>query len=148
LKDDTLSGYLALDSSVIIEMLLSSELGKAVTEALIADQAEGYTSEVNLAEAEYVLCRRLGPEKSKSKVDKLRNSNYTLVPDTEQVSRIAAQIKCKQALSLPDCYTLATAKITASKALFAFRERELEREMKRQPYDVEVIFLQDLIKNP
>jgi len=61
LKDDTLSGYLALDTSVIIEMPLSSELGKAVTEALIADQAEGYTSEVNLAEAEYVLCRRLGP---------------------------------------------------------------------------------------
>lgn len=127
-------------------MLLSSDLGKVVTEALITDSVEAHTSEVNLAEAEYVLCRRVGHEASKSKVDNLRNSNYAPVTDSEQVSRIAAQIKCKWTVSLADCYALATAKATASRALFAFREKELEREMKRQPYEVEVIFLEDLVR--
>jgi predicted nucleic acid-binding protein len=146
LKGDTLSGLLTLDTSVIIEMLLSSDLGKTVTDALIADSAEAYTSEVNLAEAEYILCRKLGHETSKSKIDSLRNSNYTIVVDTENVSRIAAQIKCRRALSLPDCYALATAKATGSDALFAFREKELVREMKKHPHEVKVIFLEDLMK--
>jgi predicted nucleic acid-binding protein len=146
LRDDTLSGSLSLDTSVIIELLPSSQLGRAVMEALIADSVEAHTSEVNLAEAEYVLCRRLGHDTSKSKVNNLRNSGYAVAADTEQVSRIAAQIKCKRALSLADCYTLATAKATASKALFAFREKDLDREMKRHPYEVEVIFLEDLVR--
>jgi uncharacterized protein len=127
-------------------MLLSSDLGKLVTEALIAGSADAHTSEVNLTEAEYVLCRRLGTEISKSKLDNLRNSNYAVVTDTALVSRIAAQIKCERALSLPDCYAIATAKATASNALFAFREKELEHEMKKQPFDVQVVFLEDLLK--
>jgi predicted nucleic acid-binding protein len=146
LKDGTLSGWLALDGSAIIEMLLSSDLGSAVEEALIADSAEGHSSEVNLAEAEYVLCRKVGAKTAKSKLDNLRDSNYVLIVDTEQASRIAAEIKCGRALALADCYTLATAKLTGSKAVFAFRETELEREMKRRPYDVELVFLEDLIK--
>jgi predicted nucleic acid-binding protein len=101
---------------------------------------------VNLAEAEYVLCRKLGPETAKSKLNNLRNSNYVATVDTEQASRIAAQIKRSRNIALADCYTLATAKVTESNALFAFRETELEREMKRQPFDVEVIFLEDLTK--
>jgi len=146
LKSGTLSGWLALDTSVIIEMLLSSDPGKAVEEALIADSAEGHSSELNLAEAEYILCRKLGLKAAESKLDNLRNSNYVLIVDTEQASRIAAEIKCSRTLALADCYTLATAKLTGSKALFAFRETELEREMKRRPYDVELIFLEDLMK--
>lgn len=146
LNDDTLSGDLALDTGIIVEMLLSSDIGGMVTRALIAESAEAHSSEVNLAEAEYVLCRKLGWETSESKIDKLRRSNYMLIADTEQVSRIAAQIKCERALALGDCYTLATAKATSSKALFAFREKELQREMKKQPYDVQLIFLEDLMK--
>ena len=92
MNSDILSGWLALDTSVIIEMLLSSDLGKTVEEALIADSAEGHSSEVNLAEAEYILCRKLGPEIAKSKLGGLRNSNYVLAVDTEEASRIAAQI--------------------------------------------------------
>jgi len=141
-----LSGSLAFDASVIIEMLLSSDLGKTVEEALMADSAEAHSSEVNLAEAEYVLCRKLGPERAKSKLDGLRKSNYLLTVNTEHASRIAAEIKCSRGLALADCYTLATAKVTGSRALFTFRERELQREMKKRPCDVEVIFLEDLMK--
>jgi len=146
LNDDTLSGDLALDTGIIVEMLLSSDIGGMVTQALIAESAETHSSEVNLTEAEYVLCRKLGWETAESKVDNLRRSNYVLIADTEQVSKIAARIKCERALALGDCYTLATAKATSSKALFAFREEELQREMKRRPFDVQLIFLEDMMK--
>ena len=146
LNDDTLSGDLALDTGIIVEMLLSSDIGGMVTQALIAESAEAHSSEVNLTEAEYVLCRKLGWETAESKVDNLRRSNYVLIADTEQVSQIAARIKCERALALGDCYTLATAKATSSKALFAFREEELQREMKRRPFDVQLIFLEDMMK--
>jgi len=146
LNDDTLSGDLALDTGIIVEMLLSSDIGGMVTQALIAESAETHSSEVNLTEAEYVLCRKLGWETAESKVDNLRRSNYVLIADTEQVSKIAARIKCERALALGDCYTLATAKATSSKALFAFREEELQREMKRRSFDVQLIFLEDMMK--
>lgn len=124
-------------------MLVSSRLGEIVVDALTSDSAQAYASEINLTEAEYVLCRKLGVEAAKSKVESLRNSNYLLVADTERVSRVAAEIKCARALSLADCYTIATAKVTGSKALFAFRERDLQREMKKRAYDVELTFLED-----
>lgn len=144
LNVDTVSGKIALDSSVIIEMLISSPQGEAVTGALISESAEAYSSEVNLAEAEYVLCRKLGVETARSKINLLRRSNYITITDTESVSRIAAEIKCERALAIGDCYTLATAKLTGSKAIFAFREVELQREVTRRPCKVEVIFLEDL----
>jgi predicted nucleic acid-binding protein len=146
LNDDTLSGDLALDTGIIVEMLLSSDIGGMVTQALIAESAEAHSSEVNLTEAEYVLCRKLDWETAESKVDNLRRSNYVLIADTEQVSKIAARIKCERALAFGDCYTLATAKATCSKALFAFREEELQREMRRRPFDVQLIFLEDMMR--
>jgi len=54
----------------------------------------------------------------------------------------AAEIKCERALALGDCYTLANAKVTASIALFAFREEDLDREIKRKPFDVDVEFVE------
>jgi len=147
LKNDTVNGSYALDTSVIIEMLVASSLGKWVMNALIADSAQAYTSDVNLSEAEYVLCRKLGPEESRSKIDNLKNSNYVTVANSEQVSRIAAQIKCKRPISLADCFCLATGEATASRPLFAFREKELEREIKRHNGDLKVTFLEDLVNS-
>jgi hypothetical protein len=147
LKNSTVNASYALDTSVIIEMLVSSSLGGWVMNALISDSVQAYTSDVNLAEAEYVLCRKLGPEESRSKIDDLKNSNYLTVANSEQVSRIAAQIKCKRAISLSDCFCLATAEATASKPLFAFREKELEREMKKRNGELRVVFLEDLVNS-
>jgi predicted nucleic acid-binding protein len=141
-----LSGSLALDTGVIIEMLSSSEMGKLVTEAVATESIEPHSSEVNLAEAEYILCRKLGAETAKSKLDDLRDSNYVLIADTERVSRIAAEVKCSRTIALANCYTLATAKLTRCKALFAYHETELEREMKKRPYNLELTFLEDLMK--
>ena len=146
LNNDILNGDLALDTGVIVEMLLSSDIGGMVTKALVAESAQAHSSEVNLAEALYVLCRKLGWETAESKLHNLRQSNYVSVADTEHVSRIAAQIKCERALALGDCFTFATAKATSSRALFASREKELLREMKRRSFDVQITFLEELMK--
>ncbi len=127
-------------------MMLGTPLGEVVRDALLSDSPEMHTSEVNLAEAGYVLCRKLGEDKAASKLDKLRNSNYILIADMEAVSRLAAKIKCTHSVSLVDCFTLATAKITGSKALFVRREADLEREMKKRPFEVELIFLEEMNK--
>jgi len=58
-------------------MLISSPAGKYVTDARLTN------SELNLAEAEYIICRKLGQDTSKSKMDKLRASNYFVVADAE-----------------------------------------------------------------
>ena len=147
MNGDSVSRRFALDSSVIIEMLLASDLSKEFVGALTSELVEGKTSEVNLAEAEYILCRKLGAETAREKISNLRDSNYVMVVDTEQASRIAARIKCSRALALADCYTLATAKLAGLKALFAFREAELVHEIEKRPLDVEVVFLEDLSKS-
>jgi len=53
----------------------------------------------------------------------------------------AAKVKCERALSLPDCFTLALAKIFDCKAYFVKREDEMEKEIKKRSFDVEIEFL-------
>ena len=139
----------SLDSGVLIEMLLDTPLGHAISESLLSDSPIiTYSSHFNLTEVEYILCRRLGRELARSKVDNLVRSKYIILTDVESLCATAAEIKCERALALGDCYTLANAKVTASTALFAFREKELEREIKRQPFDVDVEFLEDSHPKP
>ena len=134
----------SLDSGVLIEMLLGTPLGRAISESLLSDSPIiAYSSHFNLTEVEYILCRRLGRESARSKVDNLVRSNYIILTDAESLCATAAEIKCERALALGDCYTLANAKVTASIALFAFREEDLDREIKRKPFDVDVEFVED-----
>jgi predicted nucleic acid-binding protein len=86
----------------------------------------------------------LGRTQARSKVDNLVRSNYINLTDAGRLYANAAEIKCERALALGDCYTIANAKVTGSTALFAFREEELNREIKRKPFDVEIEFIEGL----
>ena len=44
---------------------------------------------------------------------------------------------------MADCSCIATAKLANAKAVFARREEELAKEMKRKPFDMEIIFLEE-----
>jgi len=139
-----LSGSFSLDSGVLIEILASTSSGQHIVQGLLSDSITAYTSYLNLSEAEYILCRKLGAELSRTKVDNLLRSNYITVVDMERLHVLAAQIKCERALALADCYSLATAKITNSRALFAFKEEELAREIQRKPFETQISFLEDV----
>ena len=70
---------------------------------------EAYTTELAITELRYVLCRKLGWQQSKERVNNLLASGYFKVEDTSQLINEAAKIKCQRAISLPDCFILALA---------------------------------------
>lgn len=74
----------------------------------------------------------------------LLRSNYVTLIDMERLHALATQIKCERALALPDCYVIATAQVTSSKALFALRENELVKEIERSRFPVEIVFLEEI----
>ncbi len=134
-------GHLALDSSVLIEMLNASELGSMVNNAIVAGTIVPHTSFVNIAEAGYILCRRIGHEIVKRSMESLLSSGYLSVEEDKSIHSIASELKCERAISLPDCYTFAVAEVTSSKPIFVSRERELIKEIDRKPFKVEPLFL-------
>jgi len=136
----------SFDSGVLIEMLLGTAVGELMSGSLLSDSISAYTCHFNLTEAEYILCRSVGRELARSKVENLVRSNYINLTEAGRLYASAAEIKCERALALGDCYTIANGKVTDSVALFAFPEEELNREMKRKPFDVEIRFIGDLPK--
>lgn len=54
------------------------------------------------------------------------------------------RMKCERAIALADCHTLVLAGRLKGTALFAHREDDLARKMKRKPFPVKVIFLESL----
>jgi predicted nucleic acid-binding protein len=85
----------------------------------------------------------LGRTQARSKVDNLVRSNYITLTDAERLYANAAEIKFERALALGDCYTIANAKVTGSIALFAFRDEDMNREIKRKSFDVEIRFIEE-----
>jgi len=60
-----LAGSMAFDTSTLLELVFSTPLGLKLKEALLAEKIIGHTSEYNVFELEYVLCRRLGWARAK-----------------------------------------------------------------------------------
>lgn len=138
-----LSGSLVLDASALIEALFFSPMGLRLVEALERNLVIAYTTEPNIAELRYIACRKLGLVGSKERVDKLLASGYIHVEETSFLIDEAARLKCERALSLADCFCLALARRFACRALFARREGDLTKEMRKKPFDVEIVFLED-----
>jgi len=142
MKED-LNGKLALDTSVLIELVYSTSGGSKLRENLKQGLAEAFTTELNIAELRYVLCRNLGLKESNARVEKLLASGYIIVEDLSALIIEASELKCQRAISLADCFCLALAQKISSKALFARREKDLVNEMKKQPFEAEIMFLED-----
>jgi hypothetical protein len=138
-----LSGRLVLDTSALIELVNSTTSGLKLKEALKAESVEAYTTELNITELRYILCRRIGPSKVDHIVDKLLASGYITVEDTQSLTREAAKYKCERSISLVDCFSLALADRSFATAVFARREKDLVAEMRRKPFNTEIVFLED-----
>jgi hypothetical protein len=72
-------------------------------------------------------------------------AQYASVTASDELDAAAGTYKCERAISLADCYVLGLAKLEQATALFARKERELEKEIKRKPLDVQVHFLEDYV---
>jgi len=142
---EDLTGRLALDTSALIELVFSTPQGARLRQGLKQGLIEAYTSELSIAELRYVLCRKLGLAESGDRVEKLLASGYINVEDLSTLIVDASRHKCERAISLADCFCIALAEKTFSKALFAEREKDLIEEIRRKPFDAEIIFLEDYV---
>jgi predicted nucleic acid-binding protein len=127
----------------LIELIYCDEPGQELKKALESDLVEAWTTEVAVAELKYVLCRKLGWHQSTERVNKLLASGYIKVEDTLKLINQASKTKCRRAISLPDCFTLALAHQIAGNALFARKEQDLTAEMQKEPFEVNILFLEE-----
>lgn len=138
-----LKGKSAIDTSALIELIYCDKEGQKLKRALESDLIDAWTTELAIAELKYVLCRKLGWRESSERVNKLLASGYFKVEDTLTLTNEAAKIKCKRAISLPDCFTLALARKIGGYAVFARKEQDLTSEMQRKPFEVNIVFLEE-----
>jgi len=143
-----LRGSLTFDTSTIIEYLMGIDLGHIVKEyfeTLMIDE-KVYCSIYAISEVFYVLCRLIGLEYALDKIGVILRSGIIEVNNTLEMALNAGRLKCERAISIGDCSSIATAMICGSQVVFARREREIVDEMDKKPFDINVLFLSDLLK--
>lgn len=140
-----MKGAYATDASTLLELVYGTAVGERLLNAMLDETIETITHELAIAELRYILCRKVGKEKAKSRVEKLLASGYIVVEDVSELIETAADYKCDRAISLPDCFTLSLGKMRSLPVLFAWKERELTAEMERVPFDLDILFLEDHI---
>jgi len=59
---------------------------------------------------------------------------------------MASKYKCEHSISLPDALILSLAKYLDCSALFSRREREILDNILKKGFDVEILFLEDYIR--
>ena len=97
-----------------------------------------------ISEIFYVLCRLRGVAFAEDKINNMVKSQVLKIYSTTELAIETGRIKCERAISLADCGCIATAKLANAKAVFAGKEEEIVREMERKPFDIEIIFLEEL----
>jgi len=131
---------LVFDASVLIELAYATELGKKALELMKLNDV--YVTELAIVETYYILCRKLGEEKAAEKIENLLESGYVEIFNVSPIK--VGKIKCSRAISIADCYTIALAEKIKGVAIFARKEKELIKEMRRQEFSTQIMFLEDL----
>lgn len=137
-----LRGNLALDTGVLVEYLTASSQGAVVNEyvANMKTDERIHCSLHTISELFYVLCRSKGSKFASDKLKELLESRAVVVHSTLELALRTGELKCQRAISLADCAVLATAELARCSAVF-MKEKELEQEISKKRFEVEVLFL-------
>ncbi len=95
-------------------------------------------------ELSYIACRKVGWKRGKEVVQKIISSGYIEVLKIGGLLDRAAKMKCERSISLVDCFTIATGEVLGVDVLFTKREKELEMKLARKPFEVKLMFAEDL----
>lgn len=133
------------DTSVIVEIIGGTVLGRTVLKFLLEHDVVAFVSEIHVAELKYVICRKQGLEKARKVVEKLLESGYVRVIPVSGFIERAARIKCERAVSLVDAFTIALGEELGLTVVFASLERELKRELERKPFETKVVSIEELV---
>jgi predicted nucleic acid-binding protein len=138
-----LSGDMVFDTSAFIELIDLTPKGTLLRESLVSNKLSAHLSEISLSETIYVLCRRLGYERSVSAVKGLIDTGYFGIEQSSNIYGLAGRYICERSLPIADCYSLALGNYLRLPVLFSRRETELAKEIKRKEFDVKIVFLED-----
>jgi predicted nucleic acid-binding protein len=136
---------LSVDSGVVLAYYLGERVGEIARDEILESMSRTvYHSRLCVSELFYVLCRRRGRRMAVDYTRAFLDSGHSLLCDSDEIDMTAGACKCERTISLADCYVIATAICHHASAVFARHERELDNEIKRKPFDVQVVFLEDL----
>ena len=140
-KKQDFKDKLVLDTGPLIDYLCNEGIADIIEDKIIENPnvTNIIISPLTVAEIYYVLCRTKGEKFADEKTNILKTS--TKVELEFRIREIAALYTCKRAISLADCYVLATAKINNAPAVFK-DEQEILEEMNKNPFDVKIEILQ------
>ncbi len=137
------SESIIFDTGVLIEMVRGSKSALALKARLESGSLVPHTTELNLLELSYLSCRREGWAKAESVANSIRESGYFKVHEVQAFLEAAARMKCDRAISVVDCITIAAGETLSIPVLFARHEKELDEELKKHPFKIELSFLMD-----
>lgn len=154
-----LHGSLVLDTGVLVEYLIgSSKCGRIIREyfAALGRYDKIHVSIHAVSEICYILCRarsivtneeeqqsrknRSGRKFASEKLVDLLESNALIVHSSIDFAMKIGELKCERSLSIVDCSAIALAESLNLPACFV-REKELEREISRKPFAVDILLL-------
>jgi predicted nucleic acid-binding protein len=143
-KQQSLPSKLSIDSGVVLAYFLGEELGETVKSRIFPpNDTSLFCSRTVVSELFYILCRRRGDSFATEAVESFLRTNYVSILSSDDIDIEAGRYKCSRTISLADCYVLAVAKVQNASAVFAKKEDDISREVRRQPFDVKMFFLED-----
>lgn len=131
---------IVLDAGPIIDYLSNAGIVDIIQKYIIDNKevTKIIISPITLTEIFYVLCRQKDEKFASEKVNELKKS--VKVELEFNLRELAGKYKCKRAISLADCYVLATAKLNSATAVFK-PEEEILKEVKKKQFDVKLVMI-------
>ncbi len=140
----TKNNLVSIDASCLIAIQADEPLNKRF-QNLLKTKWKGYCSEMAILETFYILCRKFTWKIAKKKVNALKESHIIQIEPINNLINRASQLKCQRPIAIADCLTIALAESINGKAIFYHKEKELEKAMENELFDVELIFFDEFV---
>jgi predicted nucleic acid-binding protein len=140
------SGNIVFDTGSLLVIASGSALGAYIKELLQSNAVRAFTNELHLGELRYLICRKSGEPESEEALKNLVDSGYFTISSVGEFINQAANMKCSRSLVFPDCFALSVGESLSIPVLFATREDELLKEIKKKAFKTEILILDDFVK--
>ncbi|MFQ6124474.1 MAG: PIN domain-containing protein [Candidatus Heimdallarchaeota archaeon] len=138
-----LQGDLTIDTSAWIEFFLGTPQGELIKEYLEQPEPKRVFIPIQvLAEIYYILCRKKGENYAEHCIKLLSDIKEVTIDSSVALAKEAGKLKCTRTISLTDCSCIALGKRANTKVVFARKEKEIEKEETKQPFEVSLLFLE------
>ncbi len=142
-KKTSRDNSIVTDTSVLIEILENTPLGNKFFQKVLssAQFQVFYIAPIIDTELKYILCRRKGYDNAIEIISDFLKG-FKRYPE-EKLRNEAAHLKCDFAISLADCYSLATAKLLDI-PIYMKKEIEILKVFEKLSTCIKIKFIEDL----